>query len=169
VTEVFARQIARGGPFTITDPAARRYFLTLDEAVNLLLASVRTNTSALLAPPLLAMHDIVELARFMARQLAPGQEIPIHFTGLRPGDKLTEQLWGASDLTSPAGEGSLVSICTSQLAPIQLKCGLAALHSAAECHDISGALAQLQLLVPDFHPSQTVLALARHSGSRACV
>ncbi|MGC1461342.1 MAG: polysaccharide biosynthesis protein [Terracidiphilus sp.] len=170
VTEVFANQIAHGGPLTITDPAARRYFLTLDEAVNLvLLASMHPNSSSLLAPPLPAMHGIVELARYMSRQLAPGREIPIHFTGLRPGDKLTERLWSDSDATKPVGDGSLVSICISQLSPIQLQSGLAALHSAAEVHDISGALAQLQSLVPDFHPSQTVLALARHSGSRACV
>ena len=170
VTEVFARQIASGGPLTITDPAARRFFLTLHEAVNLLLlASVHSGSSSLLAPALLGIYNIVELARFMARQLAPDREIPIHFTGLRPGDKLTERLWNDSDMTSPAGNGRLVSIFSSRLTPIQLQSGLAGLHSAAEVHDISGALAQLQSLVPDFHPSQTVLALARNSSSRACV
>ncbi len=170
VTEVFAQQIAHGGPLTITDPNARRYFLTLDEAVNLLLlASVLPGSSLLLAPELAAMHEIGELARFMARQLAPVREILIHFTGLRPGDKLAERFWSASDLAYPAGSGNLVSICTNRLTPIELESGLAALHSAAEDHDLSAALTQLKSLVPDFHPSQTVLALTRHSNSRACV
>jgi FlaA1/EpsC-like NDP-sugar epimerase len=170
VTEVFADQIERGEPLTITDPAARRYFLTLDEAVNLLLlTSAHPNASALLAPALLATSEIVELARFMARQLAPGRRIPIHFTGLRPGDKLTELFWSAADLTIPTGNGDLVSIHTNQLAPSSLERGLAALHSAAENHDLAAALSQLQALVPDFQPSPSVLALTRDTGSRTCV
>ena len=170
VSEVFADQIASGEPLTITDKAARRYFLTLGEAVDLLLlASAHPDPSALLAPASLAAQEIVELARFMTKQLAPGRQIPIHFTGLRPGDKLTERLWSPSDHACPVGNGSLVSIRTSRPTPIQLQCGLAALHSAVEDHDLSGALIQLQVLVPDFQPSQSVLALARDSSSRACV
>ena len=86
VTEVFAGQIAQGGPLTVTDPGARRYFLTMDEAVNLLLhASALRVSSAVLAPILPACHGIAALAGFMASELAPGREIPIRFTGLRRG------------------------------------------------------------------------------------
>jgi len=124
VTRFFAQQIAHGGPLTITDPNARRYFLTLDEAVNLLLlASVLPGSSLLLAPELAAMHEIGELARFMARQLAPVREILIHFTGLRPATSsrtLLERL--RSGL--PAGSGNLVSICTNRLTPIELESAL---------------------------------------------
>jgi FlaA1/EpsC-like NDP-sugar epimerase len=171
VTEVFAQQIARGGPLTITDPAARRYFLTLDEAVNLLLLAVmHCDPSALLAPRLPAMHEIVKLASFMASQLARGREIPIRFTGLRPGDKLSEQLWSRSDVVcSDVIEKSLVSIQSNRLTRTQLESGLAALHSAVEAHDRCDVLTQLCSLVPDFHPSQSVLALTRASGTRACV
>jgi FlaA1/EpsC-like NDP-sugar epimerase len=169
VTEVFARQIAHGGPLTVTDPEARRYFLTMDEAVNLLLiTATHPVSSALLAPALPATHGIAELAGFMARQLAPGCEIPVRITGLRPGDKLTERLWSVSDLVHTVGIGNLVSIQSNRPAQIQLESGLAALHTAAEDHDLSGALTQLRSLVPDFHPSQTVLALTRHSGPRVC-
>jgi FlaA1/EpsC-like NDP-sugar epimerase len=168
VSEAFARQIARGGPLTVTHPDAHRYFLTLDEAVNLLLhSSVHLGSSALLAPALPATHSIVNLARFMVSQLAPGCAIPIRFTGLRPGDKITETFWSGSDLASPAGVGNLLSIQTSLLAHVSLRSGLATLHRTVEERDLSGALVQLRTLVPDFQPGPDLLALARNSLQRA--
>src|ERR1035438_4964435 len=108
VTEIFERQIALGGPITVTDPAARRYFLTLDEAVNLLLAAALVEPAALLAPSLPATHFIADLARFMADEPAPGRDVAVAFTTLRPGDKETELLWCEGDETLPAGGGGLV-------------------------------------------------------------
>ena len=170
VTEIFADEIARGGPLSITDSAASRYFLTMDEAVNLLLlAAVHPGSPALLAPASLTTRKIVELARFMAGQLAPGRQIPVNFTGLRPGDKLTERLWSDSDQAGTIGDSNLVSIRTKRLTSIQLESGLGALHSAVEAHDLPCALTQLQAMVPGFQPSQSLLSLARDSGSRACV
>jgi FlaA1/EpsC-like NDP-sugar epimerase len=167
VAEVFAHQIARGVSLTVTDPAARRYFLTMDEAVNLLLfAAGRPESSTVLAPALPAAHGIVELAGFMARALAPGREIPICFTGLRPGDRLAERLWEDSGLARPAGSGDLLSVQSSRPAPMQFESGLAALRAAARERNLSAALAQLRALVPGFHPSQTVLALAREGVQR---
>jgi FlaA1/EpsC-like NDP-sugar epimerase len=169
VTEVFAHQIARGEPLTITDSAARRYFLSLDEAVNLLLfASVYSGSSAVLAPALLTDYAVTKLARFMAHQLAPGRAISLRFTGLRPGDKLTERLWSGSDTVHPVNIGNLVSIQSNRLTQARLESGLAALHAAVEERDLGGALNQLRSLVPDFRPSQAVLALARHFDPRVC-
>ena len=170
VTEEFARQIARGGPLTVTDPSARRYFLTMDEAVNLLLiAAAQSDFSALLAPALPATHSIVELACFMARELAPDRKIAIEFIGLRPGDKLTEMLWTRADHIHSVGSGNLVSIRPSLLDPMQFKSGLAALHAALAERNLSAAIAQLRLLVPDYRPSETMVAiLRRHAGTRVC-
>jgi FlaA1/EpsC-like NDP-sugar epimerase len=169
VAEVFANQIAQGGPLTISDPAARRFFLTLDEAVNLLLfASTYTGSSVLLAPTLVADYEVRTLAHFMAGQLAPGRDVPVCFTGMRPGDKLTERLWSSSDMVHPVDVGNLVSIQASRLTHAQLESGLAALHTAAEDRDLAGALAQLRSLVPDFCPGQTVLGLAHHPDRRVC-
>lgn len=170
VTEVFARQIARGGPLTVTDPSARRYFITMDEAVNLLLiAAAQFDSSALLAPALPAAHAIVDLAGLMARELAPEREIAIDFIGPRPGDKLTEALWNETDFIHPAGIGNLVSIRSSRPDPMQFKSNLDALRAALAERNLSAVLAQLRLLVPDYQPSEIVLALSRrHSGSRVC-
>ena len=165
VAEIFARQIAQGGPVTVTDSAARRYFLTLDEAVNLLLiAAALPEPSALLAPVLPAAHFIADLAHFMARELAPDRAITIDFTALRPGDKETELLWKASDPTRPAGLNGMLLVETTGLTEAQLAGQLASLRTALDARDHCAALAQLRSMVPDYTPSQVVLAVSqRHS------
>jgi FlaA1/EpsC-like NDP-sugar epimerase len=173
VVELFARQIAHGGPVTVTDPAARRYFLTLDEAVNLLLiAAAQPDPAALLAPLLPAPHYVSDLAHFMVRELAPSREIPIDFTAPRPGDKITEQLWSSTDQTRPILSGAssrtpaLVSIQTSQFPPAELASGLENLRAALDTRNLAAALVHLTLLVPDYTPSPSVLALSQQQGSR---
>jgi FlaA1/EpsC-like NDP-sugar epimerase len=178
VAELFALQIAMGGPVTVTDPAARRYFLTLDEAVNLLLiAGALPETSSLVAPVLPALHYVSDLAHFMVRELSPGREIAIDFTLPRPGDKLTEQLWSAADPVKPvnldtareplsdASVPAMVSIQTRQLQPEQLAVGLDNLRAALDARNLAAALHHLRTLVPDYTPSQTVLALSKQQGS----
>ncbi len=177
VTEIFARQAMQGGPLTVTDPAARRYLLTMDEAVNLLLAAAyiaaNDESAKVLAPALAADHSIAGLARFMARSLAPDRELALHFTGLRPGDKLAERLWDTSEYASPAA-GGLLSIHAADLesapesAPESgsLASGLAALEDALSERNLAAALSQLRHLVPDFCPSATVLALAQQMPQR---
>ena len=173
VVELFAQQIAQGGPITVTDPAARRYFLTLDEAVNLLLiAASLAVQSALLAPVLPAPHYVSDLAHFMIRELSPGREIAIDFTAPRPGDKITEQLWSSTDQTRPilpaasSQQPAIVSIQTSQLPPAQLASGLESLREALHARNLAAALLHLTFLVPDYTPSPSVLALSQQQGSR---
>jgi FlaA1/EpsC-like NDP-sugar epimerase len=170
VAEVFARQIEQGGPVTVTEPAARRYFLTLDEAVNLLLgAAVHTEPGTLLAPVLAATHSIAGMARFMAQALKPECEIAIEFTGPRAGDKETEVLWKAGESTRPAGLDGMVHVETDLLTRWQLESRLTSLHTALEARDLAGVLDALRLLVPDYAPSRAVLKLAHECGQRVCV
>ena len=166
VTEIFARQIASGAPLTVTDPSVRRYFLTMDEAVDLLLGAAQPDSSALLAPALQADHRIVDLARFMARELAPHRETSIHFSGLRPGDKLAERLWDDDEETCPAARGGLLSIRAVRPEAARFKSDLAALRVALRERDLPAALAQLGVLAPGYRPSETVLALAQNDARR---
>ena len=159
VAELFARQIASGLPLTVTDPAARRYFLTIAEAVELLLsAASEPQTPVLLAPLLPRPHFIADLARFIALALAPNRESTIEFTHLRLGDKETEQLWSDIESPHPASTSGLVSLHSPSPAHSQLQSRLANLHRAVESRDLSAALALLRVLVPDYMPSQAVLA-----------
>jgi FlaA1/EpsC-like NDP-sugar epimerase len=160
VAEVFARQIAAGAPLSITDPAARRYFLTLPEAVELLLsAAAEPDTPVLLAPDLPTPQYIADLARFMARTLAPDRELPINFTHPRAGDKESEQLWAFNEKPRPAHTNGLLLIDSPLLAAGQLRSLLANLRAALDAREISAALDCLCALVPDYTPSRTVLAL----------
>ena len=170
VAEIFARQIALGGPITVTDPAARRYFLTLDEAVNLLLkTAAHTTPGTLFAPVLPATHLIADLARFMARELRPEREIAIEFTGPRAGDKETEALWSAEDQVNAAGFDGMVLVETALPTETQLSNGLANLRAALHARDLCDALTQLRGLVPEYTPGSAILALAAKRGTRVCL
>ncbi|MGA8742266.1 MAG: polysaccharide biosynthesis protein [Terracidiphilus sp.] len=157
VTEVFAREIAAGFPLTVTDPAARRFFLTIAEAVDLLLAAAAEPRSpALLAPQLPAPHFIADLARFMAYSLPPNREVTIEFTRLRAGDKEFEQFWSANETPHPANANGLVYIDSPLVARDQLQSLLAILREAVQARDLSAVIPALRVLVPGYTPSDAV-------------
>ena len=160
VAEVFARQIAAGTPLTVTDPAARRYFLTIAEAVDLLLASVAVlDLSRLLIPDLRSPRYIADLARFMARTLAPGRDIPIEFTHPRPGDKEAEALFSHQEVLDGACGNGLIPVDSPTLPPATLRRLLEELKAASQSRDLSAVLSTLRRLVPDYTPSQAVQSM----------
>ena len=170
VAEVFARQISAGGPITVTDPAARRYFLTLDEAVNLLLiAAAEPDPPVLLTPALPKPHYIADLAQYMTRKLAPNRTISIDFTHPRPGDKETEQLWSSSESARPAALNGLLAVQSPVLPDGQLQSELTALRGALDVRDLPAAIAQLGALVPGYAPSEAMLAQAGQGGAQVSI
>jgi FlaA1/EpsC-like NDP-sugar epimerase len=166
VAELFARQISVRAPLTVTDPAARRYFLTIEEAVNLLLAAAVMQSPALLVPDLPAPQYIADLAKYLAHALAPDREVPIKFTHLRPGDKESEQLWSSTESCRPSMMAGLLSIDSPVLSKSQLHSKLSELRSALDARDISAALECFLALVPDYSPSCVVLALRSQAASQ---
>ena len=169
VTEIFRKQIAHGGPLTVTHPETRRYFLTMEEAVDLVFAAgyiaADSGSASLLGPALEADHSIVELAEFMARTLAPGRGIPIHFAGLRPGDKLFEWLRDDDEQVNFA-KGGFLSIQSSRPAPSDFSDNLGGLGVALRERDLTATIEKLRAMVPGYSPSDTVLALAQKGSPR---
>lgn len=156
VAEVFAKQIATGKSLTVTDSAARRYFLTIAEAVDSLLVASRATGAALFVPRIRDTHAIADLARFMATTLAPGREIPIEFTGLRAGDKLAEVLWSAEEVVHEQA-GDLLRVHSPVVSRDTLQNQLENLREAVDNRDLINAIAILRILVPSYAPSETLL------------
>jgi FlaA1/EpsC-like NDP-sugar epimerase len=104
VVPLFQEQIAAGGPVTVTDPAMERFFMTIPEAVNLVLHAGALGRSGEIY--MLDMGQpvrIVDLARDMIELsgLRPGEDIEIRFTGVRPGEKIREELITQDEDTLP--------------------------------------------------------------------
>ena len=100
----FKRQIAMGGPITVTHPDMKRYFMTIPEAVHLVLQASAMSTGG--ENYILDMGQpvrIVDLAEDLIRLsgLEPGKDIEIVYTGIRPGEKLSEDLWEKGFAYSP--------------------------------------------------------------------
>jgi FlaA1/EpsC-like NDP-sugar epimerase len=163
VVPLFTEQIADGGPVTVTHPDATRYFMTIPEAVQLVLqASVLDEARNHIV--MLEMGEpvkILDLARNLIRLsgLEPDVDIPIVFTGLRPGEKMHEQLMSESEETMPTRYEKIRVVRTDT--PPSLDAGLAQLRTVVENRDERATLKMLQELVPEFAPQAELLSRLR--------
>lgn len=154
VVPIFQHQIARGGPVTLTDAQVERYFMTIPEAVQLVLRAAALS-AADAAPPTgvltLEMGEpvkIIDLARRMIelQGLVPERDIEIQITGLRPGEKLTEALVDVNEVARPKAPGVTEAAPREPLAPISAA-ALAKLEAAALAGDEFGVRQQLFAMV----------------------
>jgi len=159
VVEIFLQQIRDGGPVTVSDPAAERFFLTCEEAVDLLLASaVAAEPGSLLVPNLDRAHSILDLARFLIRMISPAKALPMKFIGLRPGDKLHEALWSPAEIPMASEADGFLKLEHGPIEDPQFHPMLALLDKAAEERDLINAMLLVRQLVPDYTPSPSMAA-----------
>ncbi len=148
VVPTFLRQIADGGPLTLTHPDVRRYFMTIPEAVQLVLqAAVLGNGGEIFALDMGEAIRIVDLATDMVRLsgLEPGRDIAFEFTGLRPGEKLYEEVFFAGEDVTGTSHPKILHTVTRPLSDAFLN-----------------EVAQLELAVLQEMPASRLRAMLHH-------
>ncbi len=152
----FQRQIAHGGPLTITHPDVFRYFMSIREAAQLVLQAGLMGRGAEIF--VLEMGEpvrIVDLARDMIRLSGLAENaIPIAFTGLRPGEKLTEELLADREHTLPTPHPKLRILSAAPPPDAAWLAGLLDWLQASQGSSAAEILAGLQHWVPEFVPAR---------------
>ena len=163
VVPLFREQIARGGPVTVTDPNVTRYFMTIPEAAQLILqaAAIGRHGDILI----LEMGEpvrILDLARHMITLsgLEPQEDIEITFTGLRPGEKLHEELV-AEDEEVARTPNDRIKVLRPNGGPYPPEGWIATLQAHVDAGDPAATIAFIRDLVPCYRPSDIVVADGR--------
>ena len=153
VVPFFKKQIEAGGPVTVTHPEVTRYFMTIPEAVQLVLQAAAMGESGDLF--MLEMGEpvkIVDLARDLIRLsgLTPDEDIKIIFTGLRPGEKLAEELYQDHENYLPTAHEKILRVTTTTVPPEELLKAVDLLYDLARLGKLQEALALIAHLVPEY-------------------
>jgi FlaA1/EpsC-like NDP-sugar epimerase len=155
VIPTFKRQIAAGGPVTVTHPEIARYFMTVQEAVGLVLQSAAQGDGGeIFVLDMGRPVKIVDLARQLIdlSGLIPDVDIEIKFTGLRPGDKLYEELNYATESMVPTAHPKILRFTGDAMPFEALKQGLQGICERAPGMDADGVKLDIQRLVPEYRP-----------------
>lgn len=167
VVPAFVRQISIGGPVTVTHPDVTRYFLTCETAVELILLAAELGmNSGVLVPNLGEPVKILDLAHQKIKEagLTP-EEIAITFTGLRPGDKMSEQFTRTNEFLVSTQDTRLSLAVSDAIQINKFDSGIAKLAEGVQRRDPSAIVEVLCDLVPDYHPSEAVMRLLEHSST----
>jgi FlaA1/EpsC-like NDP-sugar epimerase len=157
VVPIFQAQIAAGGPIKVTHPQARRYFMTISEAVALTLqASAKSAGSEIFVLDMGEPIRIVDLAENMIRLagLVPYEDIEIQFTGLRPGEKLIEELNGKGEGIHPTDQEKMQVIREQPLSWDVIPDWVEELEELLRSRREPDIIAHLRRLVPEYSPGE---------------
>jgi FlaA1/EpsC-like NDP-sugar epimerase len=156
VVPIFKQQIAEGGPIQVTHPEIRRYFMTIPESVQLVLqASVIGKGGEIFVLNMGEPIRIVDLAKDLIRLsgIDDGKEIEIEYTGLRPGEKLFEELFVHGEEYAPTEHEKILIACNaSQVVTGEFDEKIDRLTSAAERNNLLVMKRMLAELLPEFNP-----------------
>ncbi|MEO7151990.1 MAG: nucleoside-diphosphate sugar epimerase/dehydratase [Burkholderiaceae bacterium] len=164
VVPLFKQQIHAGGPITITHPDIIRYFMLIPEAAQLVIqAGAMARGGEVFVLDMGEPVRIVELARSMIRLAGltektadlPDGDIEIRYVGLRPGEKLFEELLIGNDAV-PSGHPRILSAHERHIDPALLDKMLESLRTASDTNEHEAMLRRLRNLVPEFRPPDEV-------------
>jgi FlaA1/EpsC-like NDP-sugar epimerase len=158
VIPTFKKQIAAGGPVTVTHPDVTRYFMTIPEAVGLVLQSATLGQGGeIFVLDMGKRVKIVDLARQLIELsgLKPDVDIEIKFTGLRPGEKLFEEVNHNTENMGPTEHPKIMRFIGEPLPLETIRQGLLAIHGKAPSMDANQVKLEIQKLVPEYKPYLT--------------
>lgn len=153
VVKIFQEQIAKGGPVTVTHPDVIRYFMTTEEAVSLVLNACAMGAGGEIF--VLNMGEpvkIVDLARNMIvlNGLEPEKDIQIKFTGLKPGEKMYEELFRPEDIRKDTGHRDIFSAIPEEAGAGLAEAQIQELKQLSSIQDIAPTLKKMKELIPAY-------------------
>ena len=160
VVPLFKQQIEDGGPVTVTHAEITRFFMTIPEAVSLILqAATMGNGGEIYVLDMGEPVKIIDMAEQMIRLagLTPYDDIEIQFTGLRPGEKLFEELFHESEALQGTLHPKIMLSHARSVDWDDVQQHLATIRQACESRDIQTLITALNHLVPEFTPDKRLL------------
>jgi len=160
VIPIFKKQIAAGGPVTVTHPDMRRFFMTIPEACQLVLqASAIGERGQICVLDMGQPVRIVDLARnlILLSGLRPDEDIKIQFTGIRPGEKLYEELSSLVEDTVPTDHEKIRIFVGNGMPEGDVHTWLRTLRGICEARDTGSLVVALKEIVLDYNPSSQLL------------
>jgi FlaA1/EpsC-like NDP-sugar epimerase len=166
VLPLFEEQIAQRRAVTITHPEARRYFMTIPEAVQLVLQAATMGKGGEIfvldmGEPIRIVDLAVDLIRLSG--LEPERDIRIVYTGLRPGEKLIEELRLEGEGIKETAHEKIRVLDGGQVSSRQVEVWIKELEARTNARDLGGLVGKLKEIVPEYSPSREILALAQES------
>ncbi|MEO8097074.1 MAG: nucleoside-diphosphate sugar epimerase/dehydratase [Acidobacteriota bacterium] len=166
----FRQQIASGGPLTVTHPEMRRFFMTIPEAAQLVLEAGAMGAGGEIF--VLEMGEpvrILDLARKMIllSGLRPDVDIRITFSGVRPGEKMCEELIDYEENTVPTPHTQIRVFNGPPPSRAAFECSLDQLKDSVRLRDAAGVVMCFKDLIPDYNPSSVILKKALRPRQRA--
>jgi len=156
VVPTFLGQISRGGPITVTHPDVSRYFLTIGEAIDLILLASRLDEGGgIFVPQLRAPVKILDIALELIRhaQSESRKEIPVTFTCLRSGDKMSEEFLSGDESVAQTVDPRLLRVKTREIAADRFNVHMEHIAKFVDQRDLPSMIESLCQIVPGYRPT----------------
>jgi FlaA1/EpsC-like NDP-sugar epimerase len=166
IVPLFRKQIEAGGPVTVTDPDVRRYFVTREDAVTLLLTAASIEDSQGILVPELGEPVLVRaVAEYLISEASTDRKPAIAFTQLRPGDKMCEALLSSRESYTASPDFPLRAIASPAIPAHALDEILDELRQACRDRSLERLIAAVMRALPEYQPSTVIkAALAAEPG-----
>jgi FlaA1/EpsC-like NDP-sugar epimerase len=167
VVPMFLSQISRGGPVTVTHPEVSRYFVKIDEAVELIFLASAFEGGGIFIPQLDAPTKIVDVAQHLINQdrSAVEKAIPITFTGLRAGDKMSEVFLSEEETAEPTLDRRLLRVTDKKISDDSLHRDMDKLSNSVQQRDLTFMIETLCKIVPTYRPTKLLRSATEHASA----